>query len=361
MSRVSKEKWAAREGDGTVMATAGVEDARSGAAGTGDFAAGRSGLVECLGRRRAEALFPVIDRYPFKASRYYLSLCDFGDPDDPMARQCLPDVRELDVGTGGAEDPFTERAHSPLRGVVHRFRDRVLIVATSECAVYCRHCTRKNTLRDLSLEGDWAACERVVGYVRHHPEVREVIVSGGDPLLLARDFLKRLLSTLSAIPSVEVLRIGTRVPVVLPSHLDDTLCDLLAAHRPLWVNTQFNHPAELTSESRAACERLTRRGIPVSNQSVLLKGVNASLEVMRELCNALQRNMIRPYYAFHCDPVRGTRHFWTDVDTGTRIAEGLRTSVGGLSLPRFVVDLPEEAGKLPLTQWKYPPGAGEGG
>jgi lysine 2,3-aminomutase len=335
MGKVSKKKWGG----------AAPFDAQR-------VFSGREGLAAVVGRERAEALQPVLERYPFRASAYYLSLADLVDPGDPIALQCIPDRREVSDGPGTLEDPFTERAHSPVHGLVHRFADRVVVVATSRCAVYCRHCTRKNTLNALALDGARSALGRILNYVRAHPRIREVIVSGGDPLLMERTDLDRMLTGLAAIPTVEALRIGTRVPVVLPAWLDEDLCDLLAAHRPLWVNTQFNHPREVTPDSLAACERLLVRGLPVSNQSVLLEGVNTSVRTMRALCNALQRNMIRPYYCFLCDPVRGTRHFRTDAATGARLSEALRTSVGGLSLPRFVADLPREEGKLPLAQWK---------
>jgi len=300
---------------------------------------------------------PVLDgvtaRYPFRATPYYLSLADWGNPRDPVRLQCWPDVRELSEtgqGRGIVPDPFDEGALAPVPGLVRRFRDRALILTTTECAVYCRHCTRKNTLRELGGVPSRTYFAPMLDSLRSESAVREVILSGGDPLLLADELLDWLLGELGRIPHVEVLRIGTRVPVVLPMRLTSALCDLLARHRPLWVNTQFNHPAELTGPAIAACDALQQRGIPVSNQAVLLKGVNDSAEVMGALCRALQRHMIRPYYVFLCDPVAGISHLRTDAATGAAIAEALRVSLGGLALPRFVADIPGEAGKVPLER-----------
>ena len=298
-------------------------------------------------------LAAVCERYPFRATPYYLSLVDWEDPDDPVRLQCVPDCRELNWVAGEGvpgwgRDPFNEETLMPVPGLVHRFRDRALILACGECAVNCRHCTRKNTLSTMPLP---AADERfgtMLEYISRKPEIREVIVSGGDPLLLDDVVLDRLLGALHAIEHVEVLRLGTRVPVVLPMRVDDRLCEMLAAHRPIWLNTQFNHPVEITDEAVRACDALVRRGIPVSNQCVLLRGVNDSVETMRDLCNFLQRNMIKPYYVLQCDPVCGTEHFRTDVSVGGDMAETLRRQVGGLSLPRFVADIPGESGKVPL-------------
>jgi len=301
----------------------------------------------------ASSLERVMARYPFRATPYYLSLIDWEDPADPVRLQCLPDARELDwtagkTPEGWGPDPFDEAHDMPAPGLVHRFPDRALILAATECAVNCRHCTRKNTLSAIGPGPGRERFEAALAYIAAHPGIREVIISGGDPLLLEDSVLDRLLGSLTAIGHVEVLRLGTRVPVVLPMRLDAELCDMLATHRPLWVNTQFNHPVEVTPDAVQACEMLLQCGIPVSNQCVLLRGVNDSAETMRKLCNALQRNMIRPYYVLQCDPVAGTEHFRTELSAGGDMAETLRRQVGGLSLPRFVADVPGEAGKVPL-------------
>ncbi len=304
------------------------------------------------------ALNRVTSRYPFRATPYYLSLADWDNPRDPIRLQCRPDVRELSESgqtTEIAPDPFDEGALAPVSGMIRRFRDRALILATTECAVYCRHCTRKNTLRQHGGSPSRAYFTPMLDFLRSASEIREVLVSGGDPLLLEDELLDWLLGELGRIPHIEVLRVGTRVPVVLPMRLGPSLCDLLARHRPLWVNTQFNHPVELTPEAVEACDGLLRRGIPVSNQTVLLKGVNDSVEVMGELCRTLQRHMIRPYYVFLCDPVAGISHLRADAATGVAIAEELRMSMGGLALPRFVADVPGEQGKVPLERLNQRP------
>ena len=316
---------------------------------------GLRGVEGLLSLRRAlgitddsAVMTALVDRYRFQVVPYYISLMDPSDPNDPIRRQCIPDVKELADVSAGNVDPFGELAVPELPGVVHRFPDRVLLLATTDCAVYCRHCTRKNTL-DGKLSAGASVSDAAIAYIAGQPQVREVLISGGDPLVLDVARLDRLLERVCAIPHVEVVRIGTRVPVVLPMRVDTELVDMLRSHRPLWVNTQFNHPRELTPEAITACMRLTDGGIPVSNQSVLLKGINDDDEVMRELCAALQRNLIRPYYVFQCDPIPGISHFRTPEGVGGAMERTLRASLGGLCLPRFVADIPSESGKVPLN------------
>ncbi len=308
------------------------------------------GLVE---PGAAEALGSVAEQYPVCITPYYLDLAERAGSADPILLQCLPDLRELE---GGSEsDPFSEDRSTGVPGLVQRYPDRALIMTTSTCAVSCRHCTRKNLLgagRHVAGREGWKA---VCSALRQRPTVREVILSGGDPLLLETDELGRMLSDLEAMEHVEAIRIGTRVPAVLPMRIDDALADMLAGHRPLWVNTQFNHPLELTVESVAACECLISRGIPVSNQAVLLRGVNDDIDTLLKLCNSLQRNMIRPYYVFQCDPVAGTEHFWTEIGRGLELDRAMRGRLGGLAMPRFVADVPGSEGKTPLSEL-----AGEG-
>lgn len=312
---------------------------------------GHEAAIRCLGATggHADKLREVVERYPFRVTPYYLSLADPEDENDPVLRQCMPSPQEINGGIRLDADPFEELRHTPVSGLIHRYRDRVVVIATGQCAVYCRHCTRKNTLAATAGRNSRDDFEEAIRYIASRAEIREVIVSGGDPLLMEMEALDRLLRLLRKIEHVEVLRIGTRAPVTLPMRIDQPLCEMLASHRPLWVNTQFNHPAEVTAEAIAACDMFLRSGIPVSNQSVLLKGVNDSVETMRDLCNRLQKNMIRPYYVFQCDPVAGTGHFATSPGTGVQIEEALRNSVGGLSMPRFVADVPGSPGKQPLA------------
>ena len=320
---------------------------------------GVSGLRELLGLTREDGrtIGRVTARYPLRATPYYLSLGDPLDAGDPVLAQCVPDPRELTEAGGARDDPFGERARMPVDGLVHRFRDRVVLLVTSRCAVNCRHCTRKNLLSRLRVTPCRQAFEPMLRYVRAHSCVREVIVSGGDPLLLDIGLLDWLLGSLQRIVHVEVLRLGSRLPAVLPMRVDAQIAAMLGDHRPLWLNTQFNHVKEVTPDALQACDLVQSRGIPVSNQCVLLRGVNDSEQAMRELCNTLQRNMIRPYYVFECDRVRGTSHFWTPRGAGVRIAESLRTTVGGLALPKFVADVPGEQGKVQVRDF---PRTGEG-
>jgi lysine 2,3-aminomutase len=286
--------------------------------------------------------------YPFRATPYYLSLADLDNADDPIRRQCIPDAEELNEEPSASSDPFDELESMPVPGLVHRFDNRALLLASTSCAVLCRHCTRKNCMKELPRVKPGNQLARVVGYLNSRPEIREIIVSGGDPLVLETEALELILRGLSKAEHIEVLRIGTRVPVVLPMRIDDELVEMLSQYRPIWVNTQFNHPTELTQEALAACEKLVAAGIPVSNQSVLLAGVNDSSEIMSELCNRLQAAMIRPYYVFQCDPVSGIGHFRVPAEKAKEIAESLRDSLGGLALPNFVCDIPGARSKVQL-------------
>jgi len=290
----------------------------------------------------------LIDVFHYAITPYYLSLVDWSNPEDPIRRQCIPDLKELEFQVIGDNDPLEEEEDMQVPGLVHRYPDRVLAVVTNACSMYCRHCTRKRIWHEGEASRSRAELKPMVDYVRGTPSVREVVVSGGDPLMMNIDLLDWFLGELRKIPHVEVLRIGTRIPVVLPMRVTEDLTRMLARHRPLWINTQFNHPREITAESQEACERILTAGIPVSNQSVLLRGINDSLEVMKELCHGLQRIMVRPYYLYQCDPVRGVEHFRTNLWKGIEIIEMMRGYTGGLCVPTFVVDAPGGGGKIPL-------------
>lgn len=319
------------------------------------------GLAGVLKRpvSRLTPLKPVIRRYPLAITPYYLSLLDVSDENDPLRRQCFPDPRELGFSLGGVPDPLGEERTMPVPGLIHRYPDRCLAIVTGACAVYCRHCNRKRMWREKRLPGGWERLRAMVEYVARTPSVREVIVSGGDPLMIPDGRLDRFLGELRAIPHVEVLRIGSRAPVAMPMRITPELCALLKRHRPLWFNTQFNHGREITAESARACEMLLMAGIPVSNQSVLLRGVNDDYETMRELLCGLERISVRPYYLFQCDPVSGTDHFRVEIGKGVEIMENLRRSVSGLCLPRYVLDCPGRGGKISLEPCT--PLAGENG
>jgi lysine 2,3-aminomutase len=282
---------------------------------------------------------------------YYFSLIDPDDPADPIRLQAVPSPLEEESASGyELEDPLEEDKDSPVPGLTHRYPDRALLVTTHVCTMYCRFCTRK---RATMVRGGWDAIsrndERMIEYVRDHPEIRDVIVSGGDPLTLPQAKLKFFLDSLRDIPHVDVIRIGTRVPVTLPQKLYDRgLIKLLASAEKVWIQTHFNHPREITPEAARVCNALLRAGMPVNNHTVLLKGVNDSLPVMRSLMRALLRIKVRPYYLFHCDPVIGAGHFRTSVWKGLEIMEGLRGHMSGLGIPTYVVDSPHGGGKIPM-------------
>lgn len=277
---------------------------------------------------------------------YYLSLIDADDPDDPILRQVVPLADEYHFRAVGEEDPLGEEAFSPVRGITHRYPDRVLMVLSNSCAIYCRYCTRKRTMYEGATPD--LEIDAMVDYIATHPQVRDVVVSGGDPLNYTTDKLDRVLTKLRAIPHLEIIRIGTRVPVALPQRIDDELCAMLAKHHPLWVNVHFNHPRELTPETARACDKLSRAGIPLNNQAVLLKGVNDEVATIKSLCTGLMKMRVRPYYLYQCDPVRGAEHFRTTIQKGIEIIEGLRGHTSGLAVPTYVIDAPGGGGKIPI-------------
>jgi lysine 2,3-aminomutase len=298
-----------------------------------------------------EAIGSLEAQYKLAIPPYYFSLINPRDPNDPIRLQSVTSPLEMRNESGyELEDPLEEDKDSPVPGLTHRYPDRALLVTTHVCTMYCRFCTRK---RATMVRGGWDAIsrddERMIDYVRDHSEIRDVIVSGGDPLTLPLPKLRFFLENLSAIPHVDVIRIGTRVPVTLPQKLyDRELVNLLASAEKVWIQTHFNHPREITPEAARVCKALLRAGMPVNNHTVLLKGVNDSLETMRRLMRGLLRIKVRPYYLFHCDPVIGAGHFRTSVWKGLEIMEGLRGHMSGLGIPTYVVDSPHGGGKIPL-------------
>jgi lysine 2,3-aminomutase len=290
----------------------------------------------------------VTAKYPLSITPHYLCLIDPDNPDDPIRKQAVPSFQEVGLAGMGVEDPLEEKRDSVIPGLVHRYPDRVLMVLTNLCPMLCRHCTRKREWR----HGGWVRTpgqiEAMLEYIRKNKNIRDVIISGGDPLTLSTHRLEEVISRLREIPHLEIIRIGTRFPVVLPQRIDDELCAMLSKYGPIWLNTQFNHPREITPESALACDRLLRCGIPVSNQSVLLRGVNDSVQTQMKLCHELLKIKVRPYYLFQCDDVQGTEHLRTPVEAGIKIIEGMRGHTSGLAVPTFVVDLSQGGGKVPL-------------
>lgn len=292
-------------------------------------------------------------KYRWAVTPYYLSLVNLHDPEDPVRKQFLPTFNEVSCSGSPescrlSEDPLCEEKFTASKGLIHRYPDRVLVLITSMCASYCRHCNRKRTWKnpDFSLEHDDIAS--IIKYIKSRPEIREVILSGGDPLILAPSRLENILSLFREIRHIEVLRIGTRIPVTMPMGITSELCSMLSKYRPLWINTQFNHDSEITEESASACDRLQKAGIPVSNQTVLLKNVNDSFETLSALFRKLQSIMVRPYYLFHCEPVEGNAHFIPSLEKGIEIMNRIQERLGGLCQPKYVMDLPGGGGKAPL-------------
>ncbi|HWB10005.1 MAG TPA: KamA family radical SAM protein [Pirellulales bacterium] len=312
-----------------------------------------SQLVELLPHAPADvkALEALEAQYKLAIPPYYFSLIDVDDPLDPIRLQAVPSTAEMTSESGlELEDPLEEDKDSPVPGLTHRYPDRVLMVTTHVCTMYCRFCTRKRVTMDRDgWDGPSHNDQRMVQYLREHKEVHDVIVSGGDPLTLPMAKLRWFVNELAAIEHLDVIRIGTRVPVTLPQRLyDPDLVDLLRRAGKIWIQTHFNHPREITPEAERACRALVNAGMPVSNHAVLLKGVNDSVPVMRDLVRNLLRIKVRPYYLFHCDPVVGAGHFRTSVWKGLEIIEGLRGHVSGLGVPTYVVDGLHGAGKIPL-------------
>lgn len=279
---------------------------------------------------------------------YYASLIDPNDPDDPIRKQVVPRADEIVPFTGMMEDSLAEDRHSPVPGLVHRYPDRVLMLVTTQCASYCRYCTRSRIVGDPSATFSRQDFEAQLDYLRHTPQVRDVLLSGGDPLTLAPKILEELLSRLREIPHIEIIRIGSRVPVFMPQRVTPELCDMLQKYHPLWMNIHVNHPNEISAELAQATDRLTRAGIPLGNQSVLLAGVNDCVHIQRKLVQDLVRIRVRPYYLYQCDLVEGAGHFRTPVAKGIEIIEGLRGHTSGFAVPTYVVDAPGGGGKIPL-------------
>ena len=279
---------------------------------------------------------------------YYAALMDAQNPFCPVRMQVIPVAAEAKQSEGEYRDPLGEDALSPVPAIVHRYPDRVLLLALDRCAVYCRHCNRRRMVGHDDGVISRQELDAALDYIRATPQIRDVLISGGDPLTLSTDKLEWLISSVRAIPHVDIIRIGTRVPVCLPMRITDELCAMLRKYHPLYINTHFNHPKELTPEAKQACERLADAGIPLGNQCVLLRRVNSSARVIEELFRGLLRVRVKPYYLFQGDPVFGTDHLRTPVGTGIEIMESLRGRVTGMAIPHLVIDAPGGGGKLPI-------------
>jgi len=301
-----------------------------------------------LSEEEKKEIVEVSKVYPLLINPYYLSLVNPNDKFDPIKMQCIPSKEEL-IDKASPEDPLAEESDEVVPNLVHRYPDRALYITTNFCATYCRFCTRKRILGKAIVSGV-SSLQKIVDYLKQNKQVHDIVISGGDPLTLSNKDLEKILSELSAIDSIDTLRLGSRVPVTLPMRLfDEELLELLEKYSDLlWLNTHFNHPNEITEVSYLAIKNVLKLGIPVNNQTVLLKGVNDDVEVMRKLMLSLIKIKVRPYYLFHCDPTKGIRHFRTTVWKGLEIMEGLRGHISGLAVPTYVIDAPGGGGKIPI-------------
>lgn len=297
--------------------------------------------------------FELCGGLPFAVTPHYMSLIAGTNAGDPVRRTMIPTHMEMIKGDGEADDPLGEDMCSPVEGLVHRYPDRVLFLVTEHCSAYCRYCTRSRMMGEIHRGNIKERWQRAIDYIKAHEEVRDVLISGGDPLILPDESIKWLLKRVSAIPHVEMIRIGTKAPVVLPQRVTRNLVKILKSVRPLYVSIHFSHPDELTEESRRACTMLADAGIPLGSQTVLLKGVNDNVPTLKKLFHGLLKVRVRPYYLYQCDPITGSGHFRTSVQRGLEMIQGLRGHTTGYGVPNYVIDAPGGGGKIPLIPDYY--------
>lgn len=300
-------------------------------------------------KEEREKLSETLKKFPLSITPYYVSLIDKTNYlNDPVFKQSFPNPSELIIHSHEMNDPLAEDSDSPVPGLTHRYPDRVLLYVSNVCSMYCRHCTRKRKVGDVDSIPDKSCIQAGIDYIKNHPNVRDVLLSGGDPFMLPDDFLDWILTEIRKIDHVEVIRIGSRMPVVLPYRITDNLVNILKKHHPIWVNTHFNHPQEITPSSKAALRKLADGGIPLGNQSVLLAGVNDCPVIMKKLVHLLVKNRVRPYYLYQCDLSEGLTHFRTPVGKGIEIIESLIGHTSGFAVPTYVIDAPGGGGKIPV-------------
>ncbi|MFD8979915.1 arginine 2,3-aminomutase [Streptomyces sp. NPDC059564] len=304
-----------------------------------------------------EAIAGVAGKYRWSVTPYYASLMDPDDPACPVRLQAVPALGELMEFPGAEVDPVGDTYYRKTNRVVHKYPDRVIMLITEACPVYCRHCTRKFHTTDVDgtyfRDDEGGSFDEDLRYIADHPEIRDVLLTGGDPLSYQDGKLEEIVAGLRAIPSVEIIRIGSRFPVLLPQRITEDLCSMLSRYHPVWLNTHFNHPKEITPEASAAVDRLLRHGIPVGNQTVLLRGINDDVATMRTLMTELLRIRVRPYYLYHCDNVTGVSHFMTTVEKGWEIMDGLQGHITGFGVPQYV--LTTRIGKIPIARPSFTP------
>ena len=288
----------------------------------------------------------ALEIFPMRINAYFSGL--IREKGDPLARQVVPSPEETgEPDPDYTDDPLAEESDSPVRGLVHRYPDRVLLMVTTQCPIYCRFCTRKRLIGRPGIISR-ATIRQGIQYIRTHPEVRDVLLSGGDPLMLKDEVLDEILQELRGIPHLDIIRIGTRVPGALPQRITENLCRILKRVHPFFINMHFNHPDELTAEARKACEMLADAGIPLGSQTVLLRGINDTPEIMKRLMLGLLKCRVKPYYLYQADLVSGTEHFRTSVETGLEIIRHLQGHITGMAVPKYIIDAPQGGGKIPI-------------
>jgi len=301
-----------------------------------------------LSQEEKDHIGQVLNKFRMAITPYYFTLVDIDNPECPIRKQAIPSLNEMHVGDNDMFDPLAEDTDSPVKGLTHRYPDRVLFLITDMCSMYCRHCTRRRFAGQSDQRMPKDRIDQAIEYIRQNKEIRDVLLSGGDALLVADQLLEDIIKRLREIEHVEIIRLGTRTPVVLPQRITDDFVNMLKKYHPIWLNTHFNHYDEITSESKEAMEKLANAGVPLGNQSVLLKGVNDTVEIMKTLVQRLVMMRVRPYYIYQCDLSLGIEHFRTPVSKGIEIIEGLRGHTSGFCVPTFVVDAPGGGGKIPV-------------
>ena len=292
-----------------------------------------------------EEIEKINEHFQFRLNPYYRSLIRY--PGDPIWKQVIPNLKEIEEDNNALNDPLNEEVDMPVPGITHRYPDRVLFMISHECPIFCRFCTRKRKVGQEAFVTKQKV-ELGLDYIRNHPEIRDVVLSGGDPLNISDEKIEHILKSLRSIPHIEIIRIGTKVPCILPQRITPHLCEIIKKYHPVYINTHFNHPWELTDEAKQACEMLASAGCPIGNQSVLLKGINDTPEVMKELVQGLLKMRVRPYYIYQADITKGATHFRTSIEKGLEIIRALRGWTSGLAIPHYVIDAPGGGGKIPI-------------
>ncbi|NOY09427.1 MAG: lysine 2,3-aminomutase [Spirochaetes bacterium] len=301
-----------------------------------------------ISKSEKENLEKVCRKFGFSVTPYYLSLIDRNNPDDPIKKQAIPAVNELYNAPEDLIDSIAEDSFSPVPGVIHRYPDRLILIVTEQCSMYCRFCTRRRLVSQLDGMASSKDIDRAIEYIKKKKIIRDVLLTGGDPLILGDDKLENIISRIRAIDHVEIIRIGSRMPVVCPQRITEKLCKMFQKYHPFYFNTHFNHPDEITPEAKRASEMITDHGIPLGNQTVLLKGINDCPYIMKKLVHELIKIRIKPYYIYQCDLAMGTSHFRTSVAKGIEIIENLRQHTTGFAVPTFIIDATGGGGKIPV-------------